>query len=262
MFNTRQQPSPKARDKKHPRIKNMSEKHKLGLLLTPSNDSAYSLAPTKQLASIHGKILKLGNATFRSNFECGNIGTVEQIGSNIFKISLDVESNSLRNNSWFYFSVEGLKGEVQFVIGGFTKNASLYNDGMRLCYRDNKESTKWRRGGTHISYTQSSSEKEEESKTYELRFTHFFKSNETCCVEFASSFPYGLNKLHALIFQLQTKVRLQTLGKTFDGRSIPLLNVGNPNSNEVIVLSARVHPGETGSSFIMEGLLKELVNDS
>jgi hypothetical protein len=76
-----------------------------------------------------------------------------------------------------------------------------------------------------------------------LKFTHFFRNHESCCVEFAASFPYGLNKLHGLIFQLQTKIRLQTLGKTYDGRSIPMLNLGNPNSKEVIIISARVHPG-------------------
>jgi hypothetical protein len=70
------QTSPKSKLKKHPRVKNISEKHQLGLLLTPATDSSYSLTPAKQLSSIHGKIIKVGSATFRSNFECGNIGGV------------------------------------------------------------------------------------------------------------------------------------------------------------------------------------------
>jgi hypothetical protein len=52
------------------------------------------------------------------------------------------------------------------------------------------------------------------------------------------------------------------LAKSFNGLDIPLLTVGNPLSKEVIVLSARVHPGETVSSFIMEGFLRELVGDN
>ena len=69
MLNTNHlQASPKDRAKKHPRMKNMSEKHKLGLLLAPSTESTYSLTPAKQIASIHGKILKVGSVTFRSNF--------------------------------------------------------------------------------------------------------------------------------------------------------------------------------------------------
>ena len=38
-----------------------------------------------------------------------------------------------------------------------------------------------------------------------------------------------------------------------------MLTIGNKNSNQVIILSARVHPGETVSSFMMEGFLKELI---
>jgi murein tripeptide amidase MpaA len=42
---------------------------------------------------------------------------------------------------------------------------------------------------------------------------------------------------------------------------VPLLTVGNQESKDVIVISARVHPGETVSSFIAEGFIKELVGD-
>jgi len=41
-----------------------------------------------------------------------------------------------------------------------------------------------------------------------------------------------------------------------------MLTIGNPNASKSIVLSARVHPGESVSSFIMEGLLEELTSNN
>lgn len=41
-----------------------------------------------------------------------------------------------------------------------------------------------------------------------------------------------------------------------------MINIGNLTSKEVVVLSARVHPGETVSSLMMEGFIKEIVSES
>jgi cytosolic carboxypeptidase protein 2/3 len=207
-----------------------------------------------------GRVIPVGPAVFKSNFECGNISSVALSGPNAYDIELEKETNSNRVSNWFYFSVEGLKGEARFVIKGFTKSSSLYNEGMKVCYREANEFAKWRRGGTKISYT-NSVEDDEYKDTYELRFSFFFKSNERTCVEFACCFPYGLKRLHSLIVQLKETAAYSVLGKSFNGLDIPLLTIGNADSKEVIVISARVHPGETVSSFIAEGFLKELAGE-
>lgn len=61
---------------------------------------------------------------------------------------------------------------------------------------------------------------------------------------------------------LKDHVTYQTLAKSFNNLDIPLLTIGKKDSENVIILSARVHPGETVSSFIMEGFLKELLGDN
>ncbi len=94
---------------------------------------------------------------------------------NVFRIGLDEESSSTRGNIWFDFVVEGIKGEAKFIIEGFTKTTSLYNNGMKICCRDLKED-RWRRGGAHISYIKSDKEDEDQT-SYELHFTYFFKNN-------------------------------------------------------------------------------------
>jgi hypothetical protein len=122
-------PSPVVNKSQHPRSKNLSERHKLGLQVSPLlSEPAYSTyQPSKNYVASRGKILKVGSYTFKSNFETGSIGAVELIGHNSFSISLDPESNSTRGNTWFYFSAEGIKGEAQFVVKGFTKSSSLFN---------------------------------------------------------------------------------------------------------------------------------------
>lgn len=114
----------------------------------------------KKIQEHQGKIIKIGPVTFRSNFECGNINSVKLIAFNTYVIDLQKETNSNRISSWFYFNVEGIKGEAYFIIKGFTKTSSLYNQGMKICYRDYKQMSKWRRGGTRINYTISEDENE------------------------------------------------------------------------------------------------------
>lgn len=77
--------------------------------------------------------------------------------------------------------MEGAKGETTFIIKGFTKRSSLYSEGMKICYREVGEHSKWRRGGTKICYTNSLVD-EGEKDSYELRFSYFFKSNERTCI--------------------------------------------------------------------------------
>jgi cytosolic carboxypeptidase protein 2/3 len=124
-----------------------------------------------------------------------------------------------------------------------------------------KELTKWRRGGSRIAYTNSIVD-DEYLSSYELRFSHFFRNNEHTCIEFAYAFPYGLKKLYAMIAHIKEHSTVSVLTKSFNGLDLPLLTIGNAQSKEVIVLSARVHPGETVSSFIMEGFLRELVGEN
>ena len=56
------------------------------------------------------KIITIGNAIFRSNFESGNLYSVTRISQNTYEIGLTTETNSERISAWFYFCVEGLKG--------------------------------------------------------------------------------------------------------------------------------------------------------
>jgi murein tripeptide amidase MpaA len=54
-----------------------------------------------------------------------------------------------------------------------------------------------------------------------------------------------------MINNIKEMAEVSMLGKTFNGQTMPLLTIGNKASEKVVILSARVHPGETVSSHIM-----------
>ena len=43
---------------------------------------------------------------------------------------------------------------------------------------------------------------------------------------------------------------------------VPFRSPSHPIASQVVLLTARVHPGETGSSYVMEGIIDFLVGDS
>jgi hypothetical protein len=91
---------------------------------------------------------------------------------------------------------------------------------------------------------------------------------------FAFTFPYSYEYCINYINQEQVKhssidssvlFSSMHLAYSLQGRSVPLITIteklGNMHKRKQVFLSARVHPGETPSSFVMEGLLQFLTSD-
>lgn len=136
-------PSPPLHSFKNRKHAKNQERHRLELLnpdnsLFPSFNVREANKNMRRIECGLGKIIPIGNAVFKSNFECGNISAVKLTAASTYTIELERETNSMRRSAWFFFSVEGLKGEASFVIQGFKKSSSLYNEGMKVCYRDVK----------------------------------------------------------------------------------------------------------------------------
>jgi cytosolic carboxypeptidase protein 2/3 len=105
-----------------------------------------------------------------------------------------------------------------------------------------------------------------------LTFTHTFTHSDDT-LYFAHSLPYTYSDLQSSLEALQrssgdtadTAVRMRrtTLCRTLAGNEVPLITVTAPikhaaelRRRPAVVLTGRVHPGESNGSYIMEGVLQ------
>ena len=80
--------------------------------------------------------------------------------------------------------------------------------------------------------------------------------------------PYSIGRLQAVVAELGqlAHVRQQSLGASQQGRPIHLITITDPEVDDAvkrrILIHARTHPGEVGSSWVAEGLLRFVAGDT
>lgn len=90
-----------------------------------------------------------------------------------------------------------------------------------------------------------------------MSFTFQFDEQER--YEFAYCYPYTYSTMQQYIHNLPLElVSHQVIGHTLQKRNLDLLTIGT--GDRTVVVMARVHPGETPASFIMEGFLDFVTN--
>ena len=101
------------------------------------------------------------------------------------------------------------------------------------------------------------------------------KSNINTPIYFALCFPYTYSSLQEYLYKLSLlktnryKLKFSTLNKTICGNPLDILyitNFASPpniiNSRQSIIFTARVHPGETSGSYVIESVINNLLNNS
>ena len=80
--------------------------------------------------------------------------------------------------------------------------------------------------------------------------------------------PYGIGRLQAVLAEIGQSVhlRLQSLEASHQGRPIHLVTITDPEVDDAckrrVLIHARTHPGEVGSSWVAEGLLRFVAGDA
>ncbi|ETV87329.1 hypothetical protein, variant [Aphanomyces astaci] len=225
---------------------------------------------------------------FDSVFESGNLLRADRVrridhpiqhdddAYHEYDLYIHPDINNSAYRQWFYFSVtNGLPGtSYRFAIVNLAKSAALFKVGLQpvvyseLDAADNNVG--WRHRGHSISYEAST--RHEGANT--LSFTYTF-DRPGDRVYFACIQPYTYTDLQEYLDALgndperSVVCRRTELCLTLAGNSCDLLTITAPgkegksvDGRRVVVISARVHPGEANSSFMMKGMMDYLTSNA
>lgn len=213
---------------------------------------------------------------FESRFECGNLWMATKVVDNEYNLILQNDINTKGHTQWFYFRTEHTKAgsNVKFNIINLSKPGSLYNSGMKVLIYSVKGGAGWLRGGENISYFANGIKKGKKGKSYyTMTFTYAFEYSDDV-VYFAYSHPYSFTDLMKYLQEIENDdvkrafVKRRLLTYSIAGNRCDYLTItapGTPDcikSRKGVVISARVHPGETVGSWMMHGVIEFLSGNS
>ncbi|XP_064308152.1 cytosolic carboxypeptidase 3 isoform X1 [Phalacrocorax carbo] len=232
------------------------------------------LCPMKQI--LHQK----GDNTliFEARFESGNLQKVVKVSEFEYQLTLRTDLYTSRHTEWYYFQVSNTQAGMpyRFTIVNFTKRNSLYKCGLRpLLYSEadaKKHKVGWRRTGNEIKYYKNNAG-QGRCQYFSLTWTFQFPHDQDTCY-FAHCYPYTYSNLQEYLVAISKDpvkskfCKIHILCHSLAGNIVYVLTITNPpksgNSTErkAVIVTARVHPGETNSSWIMKGLLDYILGDS
>jgi hypothetical protein len=248
----------------------------------------------------HQRVFSFKHMTFSSLFESGNLKDIRKLKSNHYSLMIGSDpagsTHHSKKKNWFYFSAKSKHSETQkvkFYIHNLQYNWSMWKNGMVPAYKSAIATN-----NTWSLLDTSNIKLIMKSKNIIMQFHYNFTAGEE--VEFALSFPYTLGQSQAFIEETRRRLlnetdiyfAKETLIKTNQNRNVDLLVLSSgknitkfsipklknlfPDRNQtlapetaiklfskhkkVVIISARVHPSETASSYMFEGFLNTFLN--
>lgn len=176
---------------------------------------------------------------FCADFDSGNLSSYEVVNG-IYELRIRKDCEDSKASTWFFFRVSAHEARrTKFRIVNLNRQGSLYRNGYRVIANGQRWPVQYRDKGDHG----------------ELAWDWHFGRGEK--VEFSFCHPYSYER----IMQVPESPYLQRdlLCYSAENRRIDLLTVGDGPRR--VLVSSRVHPGETPSSFMFDGLLDHILQD-
>ncbi|XP_017877708.1 cytosolic carboxypeptidase-like protein 5 isoform X3 [Ceratina calcarata] len=200
------------------------------------------------------------------------------------------------NRTWFYFGVKvnSPGAYIKFNIMNLNKQLKMFSQGMCPVFKTIPGHLHWQRIHDKPTYSM-----DQKGNDFTLSFTYNAPENLKAITYFAFTYPFSYTDLQNYLKRIETKLSKRTITsvddvyyhrecaiKSLEGRRLDLITISSfhnisgeredrlnnlfPEKEEerpfkfwdkkIIFISARVHPGETPSSFVFNGLLNFLVN--
>ncbi|CAK1540152.1 unnamed protein product [Leptosia nina] len=222
--------------------------------------------------------------SFESRFESGNLRKVIQTGPREYELILMPDVNSTKRHQWFYFEVRNMQQGRPYIfnIVNCEKSDSQFNFGMKPVMYSVKEAVLgrpgWVRAGTDICYyrnsyhyaNQKSHNKCYLTVTFNIEFPH---TNDVCYLAYHFPFTYSMMLTRiwhwSTLLPANAYLRVEPLCYSLNSNEVPVLTISAEDTpsnpivdREIVFLTARVHPGESNASWVMDGTLGYLLADT
>ncbi|KAJ9439065.1 Cytosolic carboxypeptidase NnaD [Diplonema papillatum] len=223
-----------------------------------------------------------GTLLFSSEFESGNLERAYQVQPTEYDLELASDANARGSTQWFNFSVTNAHPACYtFNLVNFVKPSSLYNKGLKPCFYSRKNK-KWTSVGTNVCYFKNCLPKrdgnQQTSDLYAMSFD-IELADPKDVYYLAYCYPFTYTDLQIYLRSLEEASKRQTVYKlkrsvlctTVQGRRCDVLKIsrksprkkagGSEKEKKYVVVSGRVHPGETNASWVIKGMLDYLTSN-
>ncbi len=198
----------------------------------------------------------------QTDFEGGRLGTLKQVSPTHYRCAVAGESDSQNRNrqaSWYYFKVENAKGKILTIdltdlVGEYNYKPGSHAITAQTRPVTSYDNVTWR----HLTDEEVSWNEDKIELTLRIK-------PEKDVLWVAHQPPYTITHLSKLLQSYHSNPNLATrsIGQTPKGRPIPLLTITNAQiptaKKKVVWLMARQHAWEAGTSWVMEGVIKHLL---